>query len=96
MPWSSGRPSRAHERPDPRGERGEFVTLLPDGAGGCDACIKCQGVASGGGGAHLDLAVEDVPAFVTSALRLGGEVVAGHEDWSVLRSPAGQLFCAVP
>ncbi|MEU0601531.1 VOC family protein [Streptomyces sp. NPDC006393] len=79
-----------------RGERGEFVTLLPDGAGDCDACVKCQGVASGDGGAHLDLAVEDVPVFVASALRLGGEAVAEHDGWAVLRSPAGQLFCAVP
>jgi hypothetical protein len=80
----------------PRGEGGEFVTLVPDGSGGRDACVKCQGVASGEGGAHLDLAVEDVSVFVASVLRLGGETVAGHEGRAVLRSPAGQLFCAVP
>ncbi|MET9385766.1 VOC family protein [Streptomyces sp. NPDC002928] len=76
-----------------RGERGEFVTLLPDGA---DACVKAQGVAVGNGGAHLDFAVEDVPGFVQGALRTGAEAVAEHEGWAVLRSPAGQLFCAVP
>ncbi|MGY1497650.1 VOC family protein [Streptomyces sp. QTS52] len=76
-----------------RGEQGEFVTLLP-GAG--DACVKVQGVASGVGGAHLDLAVEDVDVFVASASALGATVVGAHAGWSALRSPAGQLFCAVP
>ncbi|GAA4071044.1 VOC family protein [Streptomyces shaanxiensis] len=77
-----------------RGEQGEFVTLLP--GDGADACVKAQGVDSGGGGAHLDFAVDDVPDFVKSALRLGAGIAAEHEGWAVLRSPAGQLFCAVP
>ncbi|MET9830485.1 VOC family protein [Streptomyces sp. NPDC006385] len=77
-----------------RGERGEFVTLLP--GGGADACVKAQGVGAGAGGAHLDFAVDDVPEFVESALRLGAGVAAEHEGWAVLRSPAGQVFCAVP
>ncbi|MGP4050096.1 VOC family protein [Streptomyces sp. 2A115] len=76
-----------------RGERDEFVTLLPDGA---DACVKAQGVAAGDGGAHLDLAVEDVPALVESALRLGASMVSDHAGWAILRSPGDQLFCAVP
>ncbi|MEV8538008.1 VOC family protein [Streptomyces sp. NPDC051572] len=76
-----------------RGDEGEFVTLLSDRT---DACVKVQGVDSGPGGAHLDFSVEDVPAFVNSALRLGAETVAEHDGWAVLRSPAGQLFCAVP
>ncbi|GAA3499416.1 hypothetical protein GCM10019016_065200 [Streptomyces prasinosporus] len=76
-----------------RGDDGEFTTLLADGA---DACVKLQAVASGEGGAHLDFSVDDVPGFVASALRLGAGTVAGHEGWAVLRSPAGQLFCAVP
>ncbi|MFH8799964.1 VOC family protein [Streptomyces sp. NPDC017936] len=77
----------------PRGDKGEFVTLLPQGA---DACVKAQGVAEGAGGAHLDFGVEDVPGFVRAALELGARTVAPHADWTVLRSPAGQLFCAVP
>ncbi|MHA5050978.1 VOC family protein [Streptomyces sp. SD15] len=90
--WTAVTETRPSE---PRGEQGEFVTLLPDGS---DACLKAQGVggqAQGDGGAHLDLAVEDVSALVQSALRLGAEVVADHPGWSVLRSPGGQLFCAV-
>ncbi|ULR56181.1 VOC family protein [Streptomyces deccanensis] len=77
----------------PRGDQGEFVTLLPENG---DACVKAQGVRSGDGGAHLDLVVEDVHALVDRAVRLGAEVVAPHDGWAVLRSPAGQLFCAVP
>ncbi|MDX3750400.1 VOC family protein [Streptomyces sp. AK08-02] len=88
--WTAVTETRMSET---RGEQGEFVTLLP-GAG--DACVKVQGVASADGGAHLDLAVEDVDAFVGSASGLGAKVVAAHDGWTVLSSPAGQLFCAVP
>ncbi|MHB9859155.1 VOC family protein [Streptomyces sp. YIM S03343] len=79
-----------------RGERGEFTTLLPDGA---DACLKVQSLTSddgGEGGAHLDLAVEDIGAFTAAALSAGAGCIAEHEGWAVLRSPGGQLFCAVP
>ncbi|MER6344078.1 VOC family protein [Streptomyces sp. NPDC001595] len=79
---------------EPRGKRGEFATLLP--GGGADACAKVQGVGSGDGGAHLDFAVDDVPEFIATALALGARTVAEHDGWAVLRSPAGQLFCAVP
>ncbi|MEI5526453.1 VOC family protein [Streptomyces brasiliscabiei] len=88
--WTAVTATRLSE---PRGDRAEFVTLLPSTG---DACVKAQGVTSGDGGAHLDLAVEDVPALVDRAVRLGAEVVAPHEGWAVLRSPAGHLFCAVP
>ncbi|MFF4209755.1 VOC family protein [Streptomyces sp. NPDC001796] len=77
---------------EPRGEDGEFLTLLPRSG---DACLKAQAVRAGGG-AHLDLAVEDVPALVAAARRLGADVVADHSGWAVLRSPGGVLFCAVP
>jgi hypothetical protein len=76
-----------------RGDRQEFATLL---AAGADACVKVQGVLDGDGGAHLDFAVADVPAFVASARLLGAGTVADHGTLVVLRSPAGQLFCAVP
>ncbi|WP_330348386.1 VOC family protein [Streptomyces sp. NBC_00582] len=77
-----------------RGERDEFGTLLP--GGGADACVKVQAVAEGDGGAHLDFAVEDAPGFADAARALGATTVAAHDGWAVLRSPAGQLFCAVP
>ncbi|MDX3308427.1 VOC family protein [Streptomyces sp. NPDC054884] len=78
----------------PRGDQGEFVTLVP--RGGADACVKVQGVTDGDGGAHLDLVVEDVPGFVAEASRLGATTAAAHEGWSVLCSPGGLSFCAVP
>ncbi|GKQ39791.1 VOC family protein [Streptomyces sp. A012304] len=88
--WTAVTDTRLSE---PRGDKGEFTTLLPQGA---DACVKAQAVADGPGGAHLDLCVEDVPAFVASALGLGARTAAAHDGWTVLRSPAGQLFCVVP
>lgn len=88
--WTAVTDTRLSES---RGDQGEFTTLLP-GAG--DACVKVQGVDSGDGGAHLDFAVEDVDAFVGSATALGATVVGAYTGWAVLRSPAGQLFCAVP
>ncbi|MGX1545875.1 VOC family protein [Streptomyces adustus] len=81
------------ELSEPRGEQGEFATLLPDGA---DACVKVQGVAAGDGGAHFCLCVEDVAKFAAEALRLGARTVAEHAGWTVLRSPGGPLFCVVP
>jgi hypothetical protein len=90
--WSAVTGTRLSE---PRGDQGEFMTLLPEGAD-TDACVKLQGVADKAGGAHLDLCVEDVPALVRAARELGADLVADHGDWAVLRSPAGQLFCAVP
>ncbi|GGQ56956.1 VOC family protein [Streptomyces asoensis] len=77
----------------PRGDEGEFVTLVPEGS---DACVKAQAVTDGDGGAHLDLAVDDVPAFVAAALESGAGTAARHDGWAVLRSPAGQLLCVVP
>ncbi|MDN3026691.1 VOC family protein [Streptomyces sp. S.PB5] len=77
-----------------RGAHKEFATLLP--SGGADACVKIQGVTSGPGGAHLDFAVDDVREFAGTAVRLGAQVVADEGTLAVLRSPAGQLFCAVP
>ncbi|MET7681031.1 VOC family protein [Streptomyces sp. NPDC005423] len=90
--WTAATATRLSE---PRGERGEFGTLLPR-AEGADPWVKVQGVGAGDGGAHLDFAVDDVPGFVVSALRHGARSVAEHDGWAVLRSPAGQLFCAVP
>ncbi|MET8974458.1 VOC family protein [Streptomyces sp. NPDC004539] len=79
---------------EPRGERGEFTTLLPPE--GYDPCVKFQTVAEGPGGAHPDFAVTDVRGFAARARELGAETVTDDTDLAVLRSPAGQLFCAVP
>ncbi|MFC1400129.1 MULTISPECIES: VOC family protein [Streptacidiphilus] len=81
-------------RSAPRGEQGEFLTLLPQRAG-ADAHLKLQGV-DGDGGAHLDLAVDDYEVFRSEAVASGAVVVADHGSWVVLRSPGGQLFCVMP
>jgi hypothetical protein len=88
--WTAATGTRLSEL---RGEEGEFVTLLPDGT---DACVKVQAVLAGDGGAHLDFCVDDVREFAGSAVRLGASVVADLGSLVVLRSPAGQLFCADP
>lgn len=88
--WAAVTEARPSE---PSGEDGEFVTLSVAGA---DACVGMQRVVSGTGGTHLDFSVDDIPEFVTAARRLGARTVAEHEGWTVLRSPAGHLFCAIP
>ncbi|WP_432920840.1 VOC family protein [Microbispora sp. CA-135349] len=75
-----------------RGDDGEFATLLPETG---DACAKIQAVGDGGG-AHLDLEVDDVRASMTRAVALGAAVADDHGDWAVLRSPEGRAFCLVP
>ncbi|XVQ82065.1 VOC family protein [Microbispora siamensis] len=74
-----------------RGDDGEFATLLPESG---DACVKLQAVG-GGGGAHLDLEVDDVRAAAAEAVALGADIAADHGDWAVLRSPEGRAFCLV-
>lgn len=75
-----------------RGDDGEFATLVPESG---DACVKLQAVGDGGG-AHLDLEVDDVRAAVAGAEALGAAVAADHGDWAVLHSPEGRAFCLVP
>jgi predicted enzyme related to lactoylglutathione lyase len=75
-----------------RGDQDEFATLVPSEG---DAYLKLQAVGDGGG-MHLDLAVTDVRALADRARDLGASVVADHGGFSVLASPGGQLFCAVP
>jgi len=44
-------------------------------------------------GAHLDLAVDDREAEVRRHQALGAEVRAVHEGWTVMRPPAGPVYC---
>ncbi|MGW6726693.1 VOC family protein [Nocardia sp. NPDC055029] len=76
----------------PRGAHDEFVTLLP--ATG-PAWVKMQAVGDGGG-IHLDLDVDDIPAAVATATGLGAHIVLVAPDYTVLESPAGQTFCFTP
>ncbi|WP_228002062.1 VOC family protein [Nocardia australiensis] len=78
-----------------RGEKDEFLTLLPDPALFAAAGVKMQAV-TGLGGVHIDLDVDDIATAVRIALDLGAELVANHSDYAVLRSPSGQAFCFTP
>src|SRR3954471_5836750 len=62
--WTAVTGSRLSAR---RGADGELATLVPETG---DACVKLQGV-HGPGGAHLDVAVEDVAAAVGAATEAG-------------------------
>ncbi|HUH06434.1 MAG TPA: VOC family protein [Egibacteraceae bacterium] len=76
----------------PRGDTGEFATLLPpDG----DPYLRVQRVAEGTGGTHLDLHVDDVDEFARSAIAAGAVEHRRHGGLAVLRSPAGLPWCAV-
>jgi catechol 2,3-dioxygenase-like lactoylglutathione lyase family enzyme len=75
-----------------RGSDHEFATLLPRTG---EAALKLQGVHDQGG-AHLDLEVDDVPAAIEAAQRLGATVVGSKLVSEVMRSPGGQLFCMEP
>ncbi len=76
----------------PRGEHGEFVTLLPETG---PAWVKMQAVGDAGG-IHLDLDVDDISAAVIGATALGARVLTTAPDYTVLETPAGQTFCFTP
>jgi Glyoxalase-like domain len=78
---------------EPRGETGQFATLLP--AEG-DPWVKLQAIAEGAGGIHLDLDVEDARSAAEEATRLGAVEIGTlgePETVVILRSPAGLVFC---
>jgi hypothetical protein len=45
---------------------------------------------------HLDIETDDVPAELARLVAAGATEVERHDDWVVLRDPAGLLFCLVP
>ena len=45
---------------------------------------------------HLDIETDDVAAEVTRLIAAGASEVERHDDWVVLRDPAGLLFCVIP
>src|SRR4051794_3365767 len=74
----------------------EFQAL--DGAASL-ALVGIQDLGSGSPGAarlHLDIETDDIEAEVDRLLALGATLERRHEEWVVLRDPAGLLFCVVP
>ena len=45
---------------------------------------------------HLDIESDDIEAEVARLEAAGAQVVDRKEGWTVLRDPAGLLFCVVP
>ncbi|HET7690912.1 MAG TPA: VOC family protein [Nocardioidaceae bacterium] len=88
--WAQATGCRLSHR---RGAEGEFATLLPYQG---DAYLRVQRVASGAGGVHLDLHVEEVTAFAWKAVSLGAKELHHEDELVVLTSPAGFAFCVVP
>jgi len=76
-----------------RGDRQEFVTLLPpDG----EPFLRAQTVVqSPPGGLHLDLHTTDVPALAARAEQLGATASYHELGYVVLGSPGGLTFCVV-
>lgn len=82
----------------PRGERGEFATLMPnDGdpiVSDADDFLRVQRLGEGPSRLHLDLHVADPAAAAAHAVGLGATRVADRGT-RVMRSPGGLPFCLV-
>jgi catechol 2,3-dioxygenase-like lactoylglutathione lyase family enzyme len=65
--------------------------LIPDRLG-----LLTQQLGSGPARVHLDIHTNDREAEVARLVRLGATVVDVGEHWTVLRDPAGLVFCVVP
>ena len=58
--------------------------------------VMIQNVGSAAARVHLDIESSDVAAEVERLIAAGAHEVERHDDWVVLRDPAGLLFCVVP
>ncbi len=76
----------------PRGETGQFATLLP--AHG-DAFLRVQRIGDGPAGCHLDVHTGDVAALAARARLLGARLQHQQPGFVVARSPGGLPFCLV-
>jgi hypothetical protein len=58
--------------------------------------VLIQSLGSGPARIHLDIETDDTEAEVARLRAAGAVEVERHDDWVVLRDPAGLLFCVVP
>ncbi len=58
--------------------------------------VMVQSLGRGTSRIHLDIETDDTDAEVTRLVTAGAMVVESHDDWTVLRDPAGLLFWVVP
>jgi len=64
---------------------------LPGGFG-----LLTQALGDGPARVHLDIHASDRAAEVARLQRLGATVVDDTLEWTVMRDPAGLVFCVVP
>jgi len=76
----------------PRGEHGEFASLVPPSG---DDHLRVQRLGEGPSGVHLDVYVDALGPAVEHATGCGATLVS-LGDYAVLRSPGGFPFCLVP
>jgi hypothetical protein len=57
--------------------------------------LLVQRIGSGPNRVHVDIHTDDVAAEVVRLEQLGAQRVEEHEHWTVMRDPAGLLFCVV-
>ena len=81
-----------YEVSPPRGQHGQFVTLLPPVG---DAHLRVQRLDAGPSAIHLDVHVPDIADAADRAADLGARVRERSDDVIVLESPAGLAFCMV-
>ena len=75
-----------------RGRLPEFEVLAPPA--GMPVRILLQRLTGGDtAGAHVDLATTDRVATRAQHVALGARELAVHEHWSVMRDPAGGVYC---
>ena len=80
-----GQPLPNRERfPEFSGDR------LPNGMG-----LLVQRLGEGAARVHVDIHASDLAAEVARLEALGAEVVETHQFWTVMRDPAGLVFCVV-
>ena len=58
--------------------------------------VMVQNIGDAAARVHLDIESDDVDAEVERLLAAGATEVERHDDWVVLRDPAGIVFCVVP
>ena len=58
--------------------------------------VLLQDVGGSSSRIHLDIEADDPPAEVRRLVAAGATVEKQQEEWTVMRDPAGLLFCVVP
>ena len=58
--------------------------------------LLTQQIGDGPARVHIDIPTTDRAAEVARLRKLGASVVDDGEHWTVMRDPAGLVFCVVP